>query len=187
MNNEIITDSEFMNNESSSINKSVKSDNGKKICVDNKTDKKWGWNSFYENEAEKYKGSELCAGRIIKESRHLFQIAADDRIYNAEISGSFRYRAVHASDYPVIGDWVMFRKGDEEFCLIEEVLKRKSCFSRQAAGTKTEEQLIAANIDVIGLVFGIHGGRNFTAGGAGKISYSCMGQRSKTCCNFKQG
>ncbi len=123
------------------------------------------WNSFYENEAEKFKDSELCPGRIIKESRHLFQIADTDQIYNAEISGSFRYKAVHASDYPVIGDWVMFRKGDKEFCLIEEVLKRKSCFSRQAAGTKTEEQVIAANIDIIGLVFGIHGGRNFTAGG----------------------
>ena len=130
---------------------------------DNKLNK-WGWNSFFESGLKRFNSSDLKAGRIIRETRHLYQIAAGDSLYNGEISGAFRYKAVSISDFPVIGDWILFRRGDEELCIIEEVLTRKSSFSRKTAGEKTEEQIIAANIDYIGLVFGIHGGRNFTEG-----------------------
>jgi ribosome biogenesis GTPase len=44
-------------------------------------------------------------------------------------------------------------------------MQRKSQFSRKVAGEKTEEQILVSNIDVIYLVFGINGGRNFTRGG----------------------
>ena len=125
---------------------------------------KWGWDSFFETDFKKFNSSDLKAGRVIRETRHLYQIAAGDSIFTGEISGAFRYKAVSAADYPVIGDWILFRKGDGELCIIEEVLSRKSSFSRKTAGEKTEEQVIAANIDYIGLVFGIHGGRNFTEG-----------------------
>ncbi len=126
--------------------------------------KKWGWNSKIESLMERFMNSDLKAGRVIRVSRNLYRIAGGEKILSAEISGAFRYRAVTASDYPVIGDWVLYRKGDDDFCIIEEVMERKSRFSRKAAGEKTEEQVIAANIDYIGLVFGIHGGRNFTEG-----------------------
>ncbi len=124
----------------------------------------WGWDKIFEASMERFRNTDLEPGRVIRETRHLYQIAAGEKILNAEISGAFRYRAVCSSDYPVIGDWVLYRKGDEDFCIIEEVIERKSRFSRKAAGEKTEEQVIAANIDYIGLVFGIHGGRNFTEG-----------------------
>ncbi len=123
----------------------------------------WGWNPVYYKEIDKNRG--LSPGRIIKETRHQYLIASGNTTYPAEISGAFRYKAVCPSDFPVIGDWVLFRPVENGKSIIEEVLKRKSCFSRKAAGEKTEEQVIAANIDIIFLVFGIHGGRNFTAGG----------------------
>ena len=126
--------------------------------------KKWGWTGFFESGINDFSSPDLKPGRIIRETRHLYQIAAGESFFTGEISGAFRYKAAGVSDYPVIGDWIMFRKGDGELCIIEEVLKRKSCFSRKTAGEKTQEQIIAANIDYIGLVFGIHGGRNFTAG-----------------------
>lgn len=124
--------------------------------------KKWGWNSFFENEFEKYKEPGLTAGRIIIETVPDFRIASGTGILNAEISEVFRDKTVNISDYPVIGDWVLFRKKNEEFCIIERILERKSSLSSKAAGKKAEELVIAANIDIIGLVFAINGEKIFT-------------------------
>jgi ribosome biogenesis GTPase len=78
----------------------------------------------------------------------------------AEVSGAFSYRAAGPADYPTAGDWVLTGAGGR----IEKVLPRKSAISRHASGEETLEQVIAANIDVILLVFGLDGGRNFTVG-----------------------
>ena len=125
----------------------------------------WGWNSSLDKEYETYKNSGLEAGRIIKESRHIYTVASGEELIRAEVSGAFQYRAVRRSDYPVIGDWVLYRPAPPDKGLIEAVMQRKSQFSRKVAGEKTEEQILVSNIDVIYLVFGINGGRNFTRGG----------------------
>ncbi len=130
----------------------------------NKDLTRWGFTTHYEEALTRYESSGLKPGRIIKDTRHQYLITFGETTLHGEISGAFRYKAVHASDYPVIGDWVMCRVADD-FCIIEEILPRKSSFSRKEAGERTEEQVIAANIDIIGLVFGLNGGRNFTAGG----------------------
>ncbi len=132
----------------------------------NRTDyERWGWSSFFESSLARYEGTGLVPGRIIREARHIYLVAAEGMELRAEVSGAFRYKAADSSDYPVIGDWVMCRRGDDTLLVIEEVLPRKSAFSRNEAGDRTSEQVMAANIDTIGLVFGINGGRNFTAGG----------------------
>jgi ribosome biogenesis GTPase len=56
---------------------------------------------------------------------------------------------------PAVGDWVAARKVDVEFALIEEVLPRRTQFSRAAAGTAMREQVIAANIDLALVVCGL--------------------------------
>ncbi len=124
----------------------------------------WGWSPFFEREMENYRNRGLNPGRIIRDTRHSYTVAAGNEIMTAEVSGAFRYKTVRPSDFPVIGDWVLFRTDDSRHCLIEGVMKRKSCFSRKAAGNRTEEQVIAANIDIIFLVFALNGGRNFTTG-----------------------
>ncbi|MBL8152431.1 MAG: ribosome small subunit-dependent GTPase A, partial [Blastocatellia bacterium] len=54
------------------------------------------------------------------------------------------------------GDWVVIRQKDEENrAKIFAVLPRKSKFSRRAAGQKEEEQVVAANIDLVFLVSGL--------------------------------
>ncbi|MDC7225392.1 MAG: ribosome small subunit-dependent GTPase A [Spirochaetales bacterium] len=131
-----------------------------------------GWGILPGNdEIERCRNEELSFGRIVRENRGIYQIAVRDCGFtgggtmNAEVSGSFRYRAVTAADYPAVGDWVAYRSADDSLAVIEWVARRRSCFSRKAAGDITEEQVIAANIDVIFLVFAINGGRNFTASG----------------------
>lgn len=153
--------------------------NEKKIDIDmmnninsDKILEQWGWNASLDQEFQICKTDGLEAGRVIKEARYIYSIvtkdplANDDTLYlKGEVSGAFRYKAVVPADYPVIGDWVLFRRGSEESIVIESVFPRKSSFSRKVAGSKTDEQILSTNIDVIFLVFGLNGGRNFTSSG----------------------
>lgn len=54
-----------------------------------------------------------------------------------------------AIDRPTVGDWVVL---DESLTRIEQVLERKSLFKRLGAGSGTEIQPIAANIDTLFIV-----------------------------------
>ena len=56
-------------------------------------------------------------------------------------------------DLPAVGDWVAARIVPlERRAVIVELLPRRSKFSRRAAGRRAEEQIVAANVDVVFLV-----------------------------------
>jgi ribosome biogenesis GTPase len=126
--------------------------------------KKWGWDTANETEFSYFKEQGLIAGRIVLESKHLYEVETEAGRKEAKVSGHFRYTAVRRSDFPTIGDWVALRI-EENQTIIEHLLKRKSSFSRKTAGIETDEQIIAANIDILFIVLGLDGGRNFSAGG----------------------
>jgi ribosome biogenesis GTPase len=55
-----------------------------------------------------------------------------------------------------VGDWVAVRKRrDEDRGSIQAILPRRSKFSRRAAGNVTDEQVVAANVDVAFLVMSL--------------------------------
>jgi ribosome biogenesis GTPase len=57
---------------------------------------------------------------------------------------------------PAVGDWVAVKKRpDEDRGSIQAILPRWSKFSRKAAGHVTDEQVVAANVDVVFLVMGL--------------------------------
>lgn len=124
----------------------------------------WGWNPFFEDNFKQYRDLGLIEGRVVSESRHLYKVITPEKEYSAAVSGHFMYTSLNSSEYPTIGDWVALRI-DGGTAVIEKLLPRKSSFSRKKAGVETEEQIIAANIDYIFLVFGLDGGRNFSRGG----------------------
>jgi len=71
----------------------------------------------------------------------------------AETTGKLRYEAQSRADLPAVGDWVALKKrADQEYARIHAVLPRFSKFTRKTAGTKTEEQVVGANIDTVLLV-----------------------------------
>lgn len=74
----------------------------------------------------------------------------------AEPTGKMYYDA-DENGLPVVGDWVAVRILDEQppRAIINSILPRKSKFSRKAAGNKTVEQPIAANIDTVFIVVGL--------------------------------
>src|SRR5258708_4448560 len=75
----------------------------------------------------------------------------------ARVSGRLRHEASGRVDFPAVGDWVVLDAagaggGDAR---IKAVLPRTTHFSRRAAGNPTEQQVVAANIDVVFLVSGL--------------------------------
>ena len=77
----------------------------------------------------------------------------------AAVPGRMRYGTDSVSELPVIGDWVAVRPHEDRF-IIDAVLPRKSCLSRQAAGLRVEDQALAANVDTILVVTGLDGDFN---------------------------
>lgn len=59
--------------------------------------------------------------------------------------------------WPVAGDWAALRPGLDS---VEAVLPRRTALRRRAAGSESEEQILAANVDVAAIVMGLDGDYN---------------------------
>jgi ribosome biogenesis GTPase len=91
----------------------------------------------------------------------LYRLYAASGELLAETSGRLRHEACGAHDLPAVGDWVAAREpAGEGRSRIEAVLPRRSCLSRKAAGTATEEQVVATNLDTVFVVGGLDGDHN---------------------------
>jgi ribosome biogenesis GTPase len=114
-----------------------------------------GWNSGYEQHFTPYRERGYSVGRVVKEHRHYFQIAAEGGEVLGEVSGKMRFDALERADLPAVGDWVVLKHQDGRG-IIHAVLPRKSKFSRNTAGATSDEQIVAANIDTAFLVMALH-------------------------------
>jgi len=94
---------------------------------------------------------DLFIGRVSSQSRDLYQVVTQSGEILAEVSGKLRYEAKSVADYPAVGDFVMVDRWENTGgnAIIHHVLPRKSAFTRKAAGTAYDMQIIAANIDTV--------------------------------------
>ncbi|MEC9489208.1 MAG: ribosome small subunit-dependent GTPase A [Halanaerobium sp.] len=108
-----------------------------------------GWDEFYASQFIEYEKEEkFVPGRIAVEHKHLYRVYTAEGDFLAEVSGKFCFEARERSDYPAVGDWVVLSiRPAEKRGTIHAVLQRKNKFSRKVAGLKTDEQIVAANID----------------------------------------
>ena len=98
----------------------------------------------------------LVPGRVALEHNHVYRVLAEDREWLAEAAGRVKYLAAGRKELPAVGDWVaLWPDPAGGRAVIKAVLPRKSWFSRKVAGRETEEQVVAANIDTVFLVFGL--------------------------------
>jgi ribosome biogenesis GTPase len=112
-----------------------------------------GWNDFFATQVSTEERSHYTFFRVSEEHKNLYLIVSDFGEFWAEVSGKLRHEAYSRADFPAVGDWVCVqtRRGQER-ATIHRVLKRKTKFSRQAAGGAVDEQIVAANVDVAFLV-----------------------------------
>lgn len=94
--------------------------------------------------------------RVAIEFNHIFRLYTASGEIEATTAGRMKHHAASRSELPSVGDWVGVRvRPDEGQGTIVGVLPRRSWFSRKSAGQITDEQIVAANVDVIFVVMAL--------------------------------
>lgn len=109
-----------------------------------------GLNDEIKSELDPFKVNNYL-GRVIAEYKGLYKVATEEKDLLAKVTGKFMKEALDLSDYPAVGDWVIVDRTNDNNGdgIILKVLPRKSQVSRKVAGVKTDEQIIASNIDTL--------------------------------------
>ncbi|HLY20287.1 MAG TPA: ribosome small subunit-dependent GTPase A [Bryobacteraceae bacterium] len=98
------------------------------------------------------RGLQLARVSVVHGDRYRVYAARGEM--RAEAIGALLYRT-ERSDWPAVGDWVAAQPVGPEEATIHAVLPRRTLFSRRAAGDREQEQVIAANIDLVLIVCGL--------------------------------
>lgn len=109
-----------------------------KLGIDEKIKEEW------ENNFREY-----SLGRVSTQYRNLYKVITNRGEISASISGKLKYEFTNKEDYPVVGDWVALEDLGQGDGVIQGVLSRKSLLCRKVAGVKSEEQILATNIDKV--------------------------------------
>ena len=126
----------------------------------------YGWDSFFENNFRELNIPDSIPCRILSEYKSSYRVQGSDGECTAVLAGRMRHDVDPEFGYPAVGDWVAVIQADGQQYIIHAILPRKSKFSRKseyrqkADGMKTDEQVIAANIDIVFIVSAIDG-KNF--------------------------
>jgi ribosome biogenesis GTPase / thiamine phosphate phosphatase len=112
-----------------------------------------GWSPEFDEAFAPHAASGLAPARVTVQNRGLYLAAGDDGELEAELTGRLRHEAAGGGDLPAVGDWVALRpsSGDGR-ATIAGVLPRRTKLSRKVPERELEEQVLAANVDVIFLV-----------------------------------
>ncbi|MCA9362417.1 ribosome small subunit-dependent GTPase A [Candidatus Kaiserbacteria bacterium] len=94
----------------------------------------------------------MKTGRVTEVHRTNFTVSVDGVELLATVRGIFH----EDGDFPKVGDYVSVEVLDGEKAVIENVHERKSVIKRKSNETD-EEQVIAANVDLIFIVMGLDG------------------------------
>ena len=112
-----------------------------------------GWNAHCTHEFERFALQGLSPARVSSDQRHIFTIICEQGELTAEAAGKFRLEAAANADFPVVGDWVAVApRHAEGAATIHAVLPRSGRIARKSPGEKTEEQVVAANVDTVVIV-----------------------------------
>jgi ribosome biogenesis GTPase len=107
-----------------------------------------GWDEFFAQQFAPFAAEGLEPARLSLEYNYLYRVLARRGEFIAEAAGRLKHEATARSELPAVGDWVAIRQAaGEERATIQAVLQRRSRFSRKVAGSRTNEQIVAANVD----------------------------------------
>jgi ribosome biogenesis GTPase / thiamine phosphate phosphatase len=115
-----------------------------------------GWHEKLEKDFAPYTVNGLTPARVVREEKNSYWLQYEGGEAIGEITGKYFHEAQSRSDLPAVGDWVAVAvRPAEGRAAIHALLPRKSCLVRKAAGSATEEQILAANVDTLVLVSGL--------------------------------
>lgn len=114
-----------------------------------------GWNDFFEKAFAKAAKEHWVPGRLIRETKINFSALLDEgEEVDCVVGGKVWHGARCDAELPAVGDWVALElgAGENDEHIIRARLPRQTCFSRKAPGKSSEEQVMAANVDVVVVV-----------------------------------
>jgi ribosome biogenesis GTPase len=111
----------------------------------------FGWDEGFAASFEPYE-EEFEPARVSAQHRGGYDVLTEGGERRVRVTGRMRHEAASAAELPAVGDWVALR--DQT---IQAVLPRRSAFSRKAAWSPTEEQVLAANLDAVFVVSALNG------------------------------
>ena len=116
-----------------------------------------GWDEARAREFEPWAGKPAHQpARVLIGFNHLYRVGIEGGEFDATLAGRLKHRAERQGELPAVGDWVAVRRRPEEDGgAIVAVLPRRSRFSRRMAGNVTDEQVVAANVDVVFIVMAL--------------------------------
>jgi ribosome biogenesis GTPase len=110
-----------------------------------------GWGPFFQNQITDPPAG-LFPARVAGHSRGIYRLLSASGDLTASVAGRLAHEATQTSALPVVGDWVLARPASPGQAVIDNVLERRTKLSRIAPGERTEEQILATNVDVVFLV-----------------------------------
>lgn len=113
-----------------------------------------GWNAAFAEAWAPYADKGWKPARLIRDNKITYgALLGDGEELEVVMSGKVYNDAETDAELPAVGDWVALETGDENNeHVIRARLPRLTCLSRKMSGRSTEEQVIAANIDVVVVV-----------------------------------
>jgi ribosome biogenesis GTPase / thiamine phosphate phosphatase len=114
------------------------------ISSDNHSLAELGWSNLFQQQLSLEEWESYTPARIVMQHKSGLVVLTED----GPLTIKMQARAEAAQLRLTVGDWLLL---DEKF-RIRRLLNRISVFSRKSAGTKVDEQLIAANVDTLFIV-----------------------------------
>jgi len=113
-----------------------------------------GWNPAFAADWAAHADSGWNPARLIRDNKITHgALLGDGRELEVVMSGKVYHEAETDADLPAVGDWVAIEVGDDNSDhVIRARLPRQTCLSRKMPGRSTQEQVIAANVDVVVVV-----------------------------------
>jgi ribosome biogenesis GTPase / thiamine phosphate phosphatase len=134
----------------------------------------WGWNQDWAADFVTAAAAGLSPARVIAQHRGRWLLTGEEGDYPATPTGRLRHEALNG-DLPAVGDWVgVVRASNGGEARIDTVLPRRTAFRRRAAGSDSQVQVIAANVDVVIVATSLNGDLNPRR----LERYSAMGRES---------
>ncbi len=114
----------------------------------------FGWDSAWALAFAPHREAGRLPARVVASGRGIHRLLGAGGELLGEAAGRLRGETI------ATGDWTAVAAREDRRATIQAVLPRRSAVSRRAAGPRAEEQVLAANVDVVLLVAGLDGDFN---------------------------
>jgi len=109
-----------------------------------------GWKSTHELEWNRTDRGNHFPARVSAVHKNTWKLLSTGEEFVVSLSGRLRHRLLKLEQLPAAGDWV-----ETDGTTILDILPRFSKLSRKAAGRRTDEQVVATNVDTVFVVSGL--------------------------------